>query len=125
MKRWRHIMRNLIGIDIEELDRFSDKLEGKFIEKILSKEELKIYQTFTHEHRKLTFIAGRFAAKEAYTKAYQSFDQPLNFKDVSILNDASGAPYIQSKYRPKDALMISIAHSKNTVVAVVTGTTHD
>lgn len=118
-------MRNLIGIDIEELDRFQDKLEGKFIERVLSEDEIKIYQTFTQEHRKLTFIAGRFAGKEAYTKAYQSFDQPLNFKDVSILNDASGAPYIQSNYRPEDALMISIAHSKNTVVAVVTGTTHD
>jgi len=118
-------MRNLIGIDIEELDRFEDKLEGKFIERVLSEDEMKIYQTFTHDHRKLTFIAGRFAAKEAYTKAYHSFDHPLNFKDVSILNDASGAPYIKSKYRPNDGLMVSIAHSKNTVVAVVTGSTDD
>jgi len=28
-------MRNLIGIDIEELDRFEDKLDGKFIERNL------------------------------------------------------------------------------------------
>lgn len=118
-------MRNLIGIDIEELERFKDKLDGKFIERILSEKELKIYQEFTQEHRKLTFIAGRFAAKEAYTKAYQTFDVPINFKDVSILNQASGAPYIVSKYRPSDVLTISLAHSKNTVVAVVVGNTHD
>lgn len=118
-------MRNLIGIDIEELDRFNDKIDSHFIDKVLSMEELNIYQTFTHDHRKQTFLAGRFAAKEAYTKAYQQFDRPLNFKDVSILNDAHGAPYIKSKYRPDDVLMISIAHSKNVVVAVVTGSTHD
>ena len=118
-------MRNLIGIDIEELDRFKDKLDGKFAQKILSEEELLVYQGFTQDHRKITFLAGRFAGKEAYTKAYHSFDQPTNFKDVSILNDEKGAPFITSKYRPEDVLMISIAHSKGIVVAVVTGSTHD
>jgi holo-[acyl-carrier protein] synthase len=68
--------------------------------------------------RKLEFLAGRFAVKEAYTKAYGTFETPLNFNEVSVLNDASGKPYLKSPYRSTDSVMISLSHSKHFVVAM-------
>lgn len=108
-----------VGIDIVEFAEIKAKLSDKFVNRILSEAELKVYSKFKKEKRKLEFIAGRFAVKEAYTKVYKSFDVPLNFKDVSVLNDEFGAPYIESSYKPNDELHVSISHSKNYVVAIV------
>lgn len=109
-----------IGIDIEELDRFTTLWEDEaFVKRVLSPAERLIFAGLTHPHRKISFLAGRFAAKEAYTKAYRSFETPLNFTDVSIVHDASGAPQLSSKYRPEDTVWVSLAHSQKTVVATV------
>ncbi|MFH5882302.1 holo-ACP synthase [Liberiplasma polymorphum] len=108
-----------LGIDLVEIETIKEKATDAFINRILSTEELALYNRITHPERKLTFLAGRFAAKEAYVKAYQSFDHPLNFKDVVILNNEKGAPYIKSKYRNEDTLLISISHTKNYAVAIV------
>ncbi len=108
-----------IGIDIVEFESIKDKLTKAFIHRVLSEEEQAIFYKIKHKQRKIEFIAGRFAAKEAYTKCYETFDRPLNFNQVSILNKNSGAPYIKSDYRPEDCLKISISHSKHYVVAVV------
>ena len=107
-------MSKAIGIDIVEFSQIKLKLSDKFINRILSINELKRYNSISHEQRKLE----RFAAKEAYTKVYKKFDEPLNFIDVEILNDESGAPYIVSKYRPNDKILVSISHSANYVVAI-------
>ncbi len=119
LKHWRHLMNASIGIDIVELDSIKDKLSEAFICRVLSAAEQDMFHKIKHTQRKIEFIAGRFAAKEAYTKCYETFDQPLNFNQVSILSKASGAPYIKSTYRPNDTLKVSISHSKHYVVAVV------
>ncbi len=113
-------MSKAIGIDIVEFNQIKEKLTDKFIKRILSKNELDRYNLITHDQRKLEYIAGRFAAKEAYTKVYKKFQEPLNFTDVEVLNDELGAPYIKSKYRPEDEILISISHSANHVVAICT-----
>lgn len=107
-----------VGIDIVEFVEIKERLSDRFIERILSDEELKLYHRITNSDRKISFLAGRFAAKEAYTKVYKKFEEPLNFKDVTILNDETGAPYIISKYRPEDKIVLSISHSRNYAVAV-------
>lgn len=110
---------NSIGIDIVEFAEIKEKLSEKFIYRILSNLELTKYHSITNEKRKLEYIAGRFAVKEAYTKVYKSFEIPLNFNEVSVLNDEFGAPYIESSYKPNDDLEVSISHSRNYVVAIV------
>ncbi|MCF7925087.1 MAG: holo-ACP synthase [Candidatus Izimaplasma sp.] len=109
---------NNVGIDLVEFEEIKERISDKFIERILSNDELEIYNKITQTQRKLAFLAGRFAAKEAYTKAYKTFDDELNFKDVSILNDRFGAPYIKSKYHPEDTLTLSISHSRHYAVAI-------
>ncbi len=107
-----------IGIDIVEFEEIKEKLSERFIDRILSEKELERYHKIKNTDRKISYIAGRFAAKEAYTKVYKRFEEPLNFKDVCILNDENGAPYIISKYRSKDEISVSISHSRNYAVAI-------
>jgi holo-[acyl-carrier protein] synthase len=110
-------MRN-VGIDIVEFDEIKERLSNRFIERILSEKELVQYHKITNTERKISYLAGRFAAKEAYTKAYQTFDKAVNFRDVTILNKENGAPYLISNYNPKDTIEISISHSRNYAVAI-------
>ncbi|MBU1020888.1 MAG: holo-ACP synthase [Firmicutes bacterium] len=107
-----------IGIDIVEFAEIKKKISEKFVKRILSISELQRYDSISNEKRKLEYIAGRFAAKEAYTKVYKRFEEPLNFVDVQVLSDEFGAPYIISKYRPEDTVKVSISHSENYVVAI-------
>lgn len=109
---------NNIGIDIVEFEEIKERLTDRFIKRILSEEELVKYYRLKHLEDRIAYLAGRFAAKEAYTKVYKTFDEPLNFVDVVILNDEFGAPFIQSKYRPDDHIEVSISHSRNYAVAI-------
>lgn len=112
-------MSRAVGIDIVEFEEIKERLSDRFINRVLSEKELEKYHSIKHTDRKLSYLAGRFAAKEAYTKVYKRFEEQLNFKDVTILNDENGAPYIVSKYCPEDILSISISHSRNYAVAIV------
>lgn len=108
-----------IGIDLVDIARFKDKLYDAFIDRVLSKEERRVFDGFKEETRKMTYLASRFAAKEAYTKAVKRFDTPLNFKDVSVLNDLNGAPYLVSTYHPHQTVWVSLSHTQTQVVAMV------
>ena len=111
-------MSKLIGIDIVEFEEIKERISDRFIARLLSLRELERYQKMKSTDAKIAYLAGRFAAKEAYTKIYKKFDHSLNFVDVEILNDEFGAPYIISKYRPDDVVQVSISHSRNYAVAV-------
>ncbi len=113
-------MTKAIGIDIVELEEIKERLSDRFVHRILSDKELEKYHKITNTERRIAFLSGRFAAKEAYTKVYKLFEESLNFKDVEILNDETGAPYIVSKYKPEDKVLISISHSRNFAIAICT-----
>ena len=59
-----------IGIDIIELNRIEKMLDGKlkFMERILTENERNVAKGLKGS-RLTEFVAGRFAAKEAYSKA--------------------------------------------------------
>jgi len=107
-----------IGIDLVEFEDLKARVNQRFIDRVLSKREKTMYDKIHHPKRKLEFLGGRFAAKEAYTKAYRSFDGPLNFVDVEVLKDDLGAPYIETTYRKQDKVEVSISHSPSYVVAI-------
>lgn len=111
-------MSKFIGIDIVEFDEIKEKLSDRFINRILSVREQERYYKMKSTDARIAYLAGRFAAKEAYTKVYKKFDHSLNFTDVEVLNDEFGAPYIVSKYRPEDNVSVSISHSRNYAVSV-------
>lgn len=111
-------MSKLVGIDIVEFEEIKERLSDRFIQRLLSEKELERYYKMKSTDARIAYLAGRFAAKEAYTKVYKNFDHSLNFTDVEILNDENGAPYIISKYRPEDRVEVSISHSRSYAVAV-------
>ena len=57
-----------IGIDLVELSIIKEKQSDRFIKRILSDLELKAYLKINNMDRRLTYIAGRFAVKEALFK---------------------------------------------------------
>jgi holo-[acyl-carrier protein] synthase len=99
-----------IGVDLAQLSRFVNKDE-KFVAKILTSNEIAQYQKLTSE-RKVEYLAGRFAAKEAYYKAQNNVK--IGYHDVEILDDYFKGPVINN---PK--AKISISHDGDYVVALV------
>ncbi|KAA0948422.1 holo-[acyl-carrier-protein] synthase [Sporosarcina sp. ANT_H38] len=109
-----------IGLDIVELDRIAklDARSSKFRMRILTKEELEIYESHT-ANRRTEFLAGRFAGKEAFSKAKGTgIGTQCSFMDISILPEHSGKPIIYFKGVPS-AGFISITHTQTVAAAQV------
>ncbi|MCU0105346.1 holo-ACP synthase [Acholeplasma vituli] len=108
------------GIDLVEIERIEKAFSEAFVQRILAHKELEYFHSIHNEHRKMTFLAGRFAAKEALFKALKQGDLTLNFKDICILNDAHGAPYFEAfPNRERYHLELSISHTDHYAVAIV------
>src|SRR5699024_12774683 len=85
-----------IGIDIVEIDRMkqSIKKQTRLPERILTKNELARYTSFAKEQRKVEFLAGRFAAKEAAAKATGRGIGALSCKHIEVTSNERGAPQL-------------------------------
>lgn len=92
-----------IGTDIVQISRMQDALVRngeRFAEKILGPEELAIYRERKAlvEARGLRYLATRFAAKEAFSKAVgMGMRAPMNWHAVQTLNNEQGQPAIQAQ----------------------------
>ena len=87
-----------IGIDLIEIDRIraSDRRFGeRFAGRILGPRELQRFGSRRQrsEARGIAFLATRFAAKEAISKALGlGMRMPMTWRAVEVINDASGRP---------------------------------
>lgn len=110
-----------IGIDIIEIDRMeqSIKKQVRLPERILTKNELARYTSFTKEQRKVEFLAGRFAAKEAAAKATGRGIGRLSFQHIEVTSNEKGAPQLLIKGYEKEIIHLTISHSKDYAVAQV------
>lgn len=84
-----------IGHDLVELDRIQHILEGltaeRFIAKVLTSAERE--RAVARGGRRIEYVAGRFAAKEAIVKALGcGIGAAVGFLDIEILPDAFGKP---------------------------------
>lgn len=77
-----------VGIDNVQIVRMATLSPG-FPKRILSPRELAEYEVRTPQRRD-EYLAGRFAAKEAYIKA--SGRAGLEYRRIEVLNDPDGAP---------------------------------
>lgn len=114
-----------IGIDIVELHRIKVAVErgDRLAARILTDEEFSLYHTFPL-HKKVEFLGGRFAAKEAVSKAFGTgIGEKLNFKQIEVMPNTLGAPTmrINSPFLDTEGLYIhlSISHSKENAIAQV------
>ena len=85
-----------IGTDIlnlERLNKIINKYDQKFIDRIYGKNEIKISKSKLINSR--NYFGKRFSAKEATWKALSSArGDGLFFKEIEILNDINGRPYL-------------------------------
>ncbi|MCF7924265.1 MAG: holo-ACP synthase [Candidatus Izimaplasma sp.] len=102
-----------IGIDICKIDR----LKLTSFKRILSEEEIEVYKSFKLLSRKKEYLAGRFALKEAIVKAFGNLDLKVYLKDITILNDSTGKPYVKEPNYNDYFIWVSISHEKENVIA--------
>ncbi|OYU27736.1 MAG: holo-ACP synthase [Burkholderiales bacterium PBB2] len=89
-----------IGTDVCDIRRMRETLARRgerFAEKVLGPQELEVFRArrARAESRGLSFLATRFSAKEAFSKAIGlGMRMPMNWRDCEILNAPSGKPEI-------------------------------
>ena len=113
------------GIDIIEISRIKESIEdtnGKFCERVYTKKEIEYCES--KKMQKYQHYAARFAAKEAVFKAispYLKSKYDIEWKDIEILNDENGRPYVQILNRNIEItnIDISISHNKEHAIASV------
>ena len=114
-----------IGLDLVELDRIEniiDKRGGidmpKFAQRILTERELAVFNTLS-DSRKVEFLAGRFAAKEAYSKANGTgIGKGCELHQIEILKEEQGKPVLYFDGEQVNGF-ISITHTRTTAAAQV------
>ncbi|HWO76782.1 MAG TPA: holo-ACP synthase [Bacillus sp. (in: firmicutes)] len=106
-----------IGIDIIEKKRIEKVVQRqpRFPQRILTPNEIVEYMQYPMK-RKIEYLSGRFAAKEAYAKARGvGIGRELSFQSIEVQKDSNGKPYF-SKPDSK-GVHLSISHSQEFVVA--------
>ncbi len=90
-----------IGTDICDVRRIVETLQrrgDRFAERVLGERELAVFHARRArvETRGQRFLATRFSAKEAFSKAIGlGIRSPMRWRDCEILNHPSGQPYIR------------------------------
>ena len=103
-----------IGIDIVENRRIEKSISDYFLNFVLSQDEIKLYNSKPNQKKKIEFLAGRFAVKEAIIKAMADEELPYR-NELIVLNDENGKPFV--KYKEYN-ILISISHEQNYTVAI-------
>ena len=121
-----------VGIDIIEVARIKasfEKFGERFVNRILLPDE--IAYCLSHKNP-APFLAARFAAKEAISKAFGTgIGAQLGWQDMEVRRKESGEPYVVLHGKGKDLfaargakrLLISLSHTQShaTAVAILEG----
>lgn len=116
-----------VGIDICDVKRIEKISDENFIKRILTDSEIVQYNS--KSKMKSVYLAGRFSAKEAVSKALGTGIGKISFKDIEVLNYDSGEPFVKLFGNGKKLWFekfhgepeISISHEDEYAIAVVTG----
>jgi len=116
-----------VGIDIIEVERIRDSYQRfgeRFVNRILHAEEI----AYCLRHRNpAPFIAARFAAKEAISKAFGTgIGSSLGWHDMEVRRKESGEPFVVMHGKGSElfaqrnarALLISLSHTESYASAV-------
>ncbi len=108
------------GIDIVELERIKEVLirQPRFVDRILTDSEKRSYLRLSNK-RQVEFLAGRFAAKEAFVKAVGTgISHAYSWQDIEIRKEPSGKPFlVVDGY--EERMHLSISHSVLYAIAQV------
>jgi holo-[acyl-carrier protein] synthase len=84
------------GIDMVEISRIEQIVskDPRFLTRFFGTEERKIFTKKKQSKTYFQSIAANFAAKEAFSKALGTGVRDFSLKEVQILRDELGAPYL-------------------------------
>lgn len=113
------------GIDVIEIERIARAVErfgNRFLHRVYTPAEL------AYCRGRAARLAGRFAAKEATSKALGTGIRRLSWRDIEVLPGAGGKPFITLHGKAARAaghlglahFEISITHSRSDAIVVVT-----
>lgn len=120
-----------LGCDAVEIRRIQRALERQpqFYRAVLSESEQAVYleRNKLSEARGLRYLASRWAAKEAFSKARGTgFRGNIRFADISVLNNELGAPYLffegalaEEIRKESVSFLISLSDTDTAAFAVV------
>ena len=89
-----------IGTDVCDIRRIAATLERRgerFAQRVLGPDEMRVFEARRQRTpaRGLRFVATRFSAKEAFSKAIGlGIRSPMTWRGCEILNELSGKPFI-------------------------------
>lgn len=108
-----------IGIDAIELSRIRKLIEknSTAIQRLLTSREYAVFENLAPK-RQVEYLGGRFAAKEAYSKALGTgIGESVSFQDLEIINEDNGRPVLSSPHPYR--VHLSITHTNHDAYAVV------
>jgi holo-[acyl-carrier protein] synthase len=117
-----------IGVDIVEISRFErikQRFGDRFANRLLTEQEFLQYQRRNYS---MNFLATRFAAKEAASKALGTgIAKGISFKSIEVVNDEQGKPQLKFHGVASEFLkqyniqqnMLSLSDEKHYAVAMV------
>ncbi|GAC1325278.1 MAG: holo-ACP synthase [Chloroflexota bacterium] len=118
-----HITTGVDIIEIERIERAIMRWNERFLQRIYTPAEVEYCRGRAQS------FAGRFAGKEAVSKALGVGIRVLSWRDIEILPDGRGKPtvFLHGKaekiagYRQLSGFDISITHSRDNALAFVVG----
>ena len=117
-----------IGVDIIEIARIEKAIARwgeRFLHRIYTDSELRLYR------KKPSSLAVRFASKEAVMKLLGTGRKGIGWREIETLAHPGGKPWlnlygraqIEAKRLGLKGVAISLSHSKEYAIALVTGET--
>ncbi len=118
-----------VGIDLVEIPRLEASLQRTgevFLSKVYHPRELEGLPP--NPARRLEFLAGRWAAKEAFSKALGTgITERCALKEICVLNREDGSPVMTlegaalctAEERGVKRILLSLSHEKNYATAIV------
>lgn len=113
------------GIDIVKVERIKRACANRrFVERVFTRREIEYFQSRNNNPQT---VAGTFAAKEAFAKALGCGFGRIGWREVEILHDARGKPYINFCGNARHEVeklggkrvWVSISHTREFAVAQV------
>lgn len=80
-------------VNISRIEKIYSQFGKVFVEKNFHSKEIEDFHNLP-QSKKIPYLAKRFAGKEAVSKALGTGIGVIAFKDIAILNNALGAPYV-------------------------------
>lgn len=113
-----------VGVDIVEIRRIKEILDKNngFLQKIFTANEIEYLES---RNLRPEYVAGRFAAKEAVSKALGTGFRGFSFKDIIIESSTLGKPIVTLKGKARvianktgnTNIHLSISHGEDNAIA--------